>query len=36
MTILAAHPSDVLPIAGVILIWAALHRLRRHRRGRKD
>lgn len=30
------HPSDILPIAGVILIWVALHRVRRHRRKHKD
>lgn len=34
MNILAAHPADILPIAGIILIWAALHRIRRRRRDR--
>ena len=36
MTILAMHPADVLPIAGVILVWVALHGLRRRRDRRKD
>lgn len=36
MSILAMHPGDVLPIAGVILIWVALHRIRRHGRKRRD
>lgn len=35
MTVLAMHPSDVLAIAAVILLWAGLHRLRRHRRRNK-
>jgi hypothetical protein len=36
MATLAMHPADVLPIAGVILMWVALHRLRRRRAKRKD
>ena len=36
MTVLAAHPADILPIAGVILVWVALHRLRRRGGRRRD
>ena len=36
MTVLAMHPADILPIAVVILIWVALHRLRRRGGRRKD
>ena len=36
MTILAMHPTDILPIAVVILVWVGLHRLRRKgREGRQ-
>lgn len=36
MTILAWHPSDILPIAIVLLVWVGLHRLRRWRRRPRD
>lgn len=32
MTVLAFHPNDILAIAGVVLVWVVLHRLRRRRR----
>ena len=36
MTVLAMHPGDLVPIAGVILIWALLHWIRRRRQTPKD
>ena len=32
MIVLALHPADIVGIAAVILVWVALHRIRRRRR----